>query len=118
MFVLCSNSFKARSDPEQPGREQPEAGHQAAEKSPARIGGQAAGGDLTLKQSFQMITGTLKVDGKDVSVSGRLRGDQISFKAGEAQYTGTVTGNSIKGAVKGGAKPGEWTATRKGAEGK
>jgi hypothetical protein len=73
------------------------------------------GGELTLKQSFQMIAGTLKAGGKETAVKGQLRGDQISFKAGEAQYSGQVSGGSIKGTVKGGAKPGEWSATRKGA---
>ena len=83
---------------------------------PAKVEGawQAGGGELTLKQSFQMVSGTLKADGKETAVSGRLRGDQISFKAGEAQYTGQVSGGSIKGTVKGGSHPGAWTATRKG----
>jgi precorrin-6B methylase 2 len=83
---------------------------------PAKVEGtwQVGSGELTLRQSFQMITGTLKQDGKDVAVKGKLHGDQISFKAGDADYTGHVAGGSIKGTVKGGAKPGEWTATRKG----
>ena len=84
---------------------------------PAHVSGtwQMAGGELKLSQNFQMLSGTLKVDGKDVPLKGQMRGDQISFKAGDAQYTGQVSGGSIKGAVKGGAKPGEWAATRKGA---
>jgi precorrin-6B methylase 2 len=73
------------------------------------------GAELSLKQSFQMITGTLKAEGKDAAVRGQLRGDQISFKAGDAEYTGVVSGNAIKGSVKGGTRPGEWTATRKGS---
>jgi hypothetical protein len=72
------------------------------------------GGELTLKQSFQMVTGTLKADGKDTSVRGQLRGDQISFKAGEAEYTGLVAGGVIKGSVKNGTNTNAWTATRKG----
>jgi hypothetical protein len=81
---------------------------------PAKVEGtwQVAGGELTLKQTFQMITGTLKAGGKDTAVKGRMRGDRISFKAGDAQYSGTVSGGAIKGTVKGGAKPGEWSATR------
>jgi hypothetical protein len=83
---------------------------------PAKVEGtwQLPGGDLTLKQSFQMITGTLKVGGKETAVKGKLRGDQISFKAGDADYTGHVAGGTMKGSVKGGAKPGDWSATRKG----
>ena len=83
---------------------------------PAKVEGtwQTGGGELTLKQSLQMLTGTLKADGKETAVKGQMRGDRIRFKAGDAQYSGTVAGGSIKGAVKGGAKPGEWTATRGG----
>jgi hypothetical protein len=44
-------------------------------------------------------------------VTGKLNGDQISFTAGEAQFTGTVNGNSIDGALKSGGK---WSATRAG----
>ena len=72
------------------------------------------GGELTLKQSFQMVAGTLKSGGKETAVKGQLRGDQISFKAGEAQYTGHVAGHTIKGTVKSSGKSGEWNATRKG----
>jgi hypothetical protein len=83
---------------------------------PAKVEGtwQTGGGELTLKQSFQMLTGTLKADGKETAVKGQMRGDRITFKAGDVQYSGTVAGGSIKGTVKGGAKPGEWTATRGG----
>ena len=82
---------------------------------PAKVEGawQVTGGELTLRQTFQMIAGTLKADGKETAVKGQLRGDQISFRAGEAQYVGHVAGGAIKGTVKGGARPGEWTATRK-----
>ncbi len=81
---------------------------------PAKVGGswKLGDGDLTLKQSFQMITGTLKAGGKEVAVKGRLNGDRISFKAGDAQYSGTVSGDTIKGNVKSGAGASEWNATR------
>ena len=70
------------------------------------------GGELTLKQTFQMITGTLKADGRETAVKGKLRGDRISFKAGEAEYTGLVAGGAIKGSVKTGTNSSAWTATR------
>jgi hypothetical protein len=80
---------------------------------PAKVGGswKMADGELTLKQNFQMVTGTLKADGKETAVKGKLTGDQISFKAGDAQYTGRVSGDAIKG-VKPGGGGGEWNATR------
>ena len=81
---------------------------------PAKVDGdwKLPDGELTLKQSFQMITGTLKAGGRQTALKGRLNGEQISFKAGDAQYTGRVSGDAIKGTVKSGAGASEWTAAR------
>ena len=82
---------------------------------PAHVQGtwQTAGGEISLQQSFQMLTGTLKSsDGKEVALKGKMRGDQISFKAGDAEYTGQVTGGTMKGTIKG-AKPADWSAKKK-----
>jgi hypothetical protein len=79
---------------------------------PAKVGGtwKLPQGELAFKQTFQMITGTLK-NGSVVSpINGKLNGDQISFTAAGTQYTGKVNGNSMEGTA-GGAK---WTATRAG----
>ena len=71
-------------------------------------------GELTLKQSFQTVSGTLKSASNSTQITnGKLDGDQISFTAGGAQYTGHVNGNAIDGNVKGGSN-GKWTATRAG----
>lgn len=67
-------------------------------------------GELTLKQTFQNITGTLKSPGAETPVKGKLNGEQISFTAGAAEYSGRVAGNTIEGVGKSGAK---WTATRR-----
>jgi SAM-dependent methyltransferase len=83
---------------------------------PAKVEGtwQMPQGELALKQTFQMVSGTLKTGGNTVAISnGRLRGDQLSFAAGGSQYTGRVNGNTIDGSVKGGS-PGGWSATRGG----
>jgi len=70
-------------------------------------------GELTLKQTFQMVSGTLKSGGKTMQVSnGRLRGDQINFTAGGAQYTGRVNGSFMEGSVKSGGSDGKWSASR------
>jgi len=84
---------------------------------PAKVEGawKLSDGELTLKQSFQMITGTLKAGGKETAVKGRLNGDRISFKAGDAQYSGRVSGDAIKGSVKSGGGSSEWSATKVGA---
>jgi hypothetical protein len=69
---------------------------------PARVAGtwQTPDGPLTLTQEFQMITGTLGT----TPVTGRLNGDQITFKAGAKEYSGKVAGDRIDGVG--------WTATR------
>ena len=49
-------------------------------------------GELTLKQTYQMITGTLKNGSAVTPVNGKLNGEQISFNAGTVSYTGRVNG--------------------------
>lgn len=81
---------------------------------PAKVAGswQLQQGQLTLKQAYQMIEGTLKLGEKSMNIAnGRLRGDQIGFSAGGASYAGRVTGTRIEGTVKG-ASPGNWSATK------
>ena len=83
---------------------------------PAKVGGtwNLSQGELTLKQTFQLISGTLKSGNNTAQITnGKLNGDQITFTAGGAQYTGHVSGNSIEGTVKGGSN-GKWRATRAG----
>jgi SAM-dependent methyltransferase len=77
---------------------------------PAKVEGtwKTGQGDLTIKQSFQNITGTLKNGSAVTPINGKLHGSQITFTSGSTQYTGNVNGNSIEGTA-GGAK---WTATR------
>jgi precorrin-6B methylase 2 len=78
---------------------------------PAKVEGtwQLPQGDLKLSQQFQKVTGTL---GSTAIAGGRLRGDEITFSAGNATYTGRVNGNTIRGTITGGAG-GTWTATRR-----
>jgi SAM-dependent methyltransferase len=77
---------------------------------PAKVDGnwKTPQGDLTIKQSFQNITGTLKNGSTVTPINGKLNGSQITFTAGSTQYTGNVNGNAIEGAG-GSAK---WTASR------
>jgi hypothetical protein len=67
---------------------------------------------LMLKQSFQAVTGTLETNGKSVPVEGKLRGADLTFTAGPAQYVGHVNGESIEGVTKGGAAETRWKATK------
>jgi methyltransferase family protein len=83
---------------------------------PAKVAGtwQLPQGELILKQDFQIISGTLASGGNPTQITNtKLRGDEISFTAGGAQYTGHVNGNVIEGTVKGGSD-GKWRATRAG----
>ena len=61
-------------------------------------------GKLTLKQTFQNVTGTLETNGKPVPVEGKLHGADVTFTAGGTQYAGHVNGSSIDGA--------NWKATK------
>ncbi len=79
---------------------------------PAKAGGtwKLSQGELTLKQEFQMVSGTLKNGSNTVQISdGKLNGDQISFTAGAVQYKGRVSGNTREGSSNPG---GSWKATR------
>jgi hypothetical protein len=81
---------------------------------PAKVEGtwKSAQGDLELTQAFQKVGGNVKTSNGAVMLSGKLRGDQISFTAGGAEFTGRVNGNTMEGTVKTGAKTTEWRATR------
>ena len=73
-------------------------------------------GELTLKQNFQMLTGQLKSSAGSAAINtGRLRGDQITFNAGGAVYTGRVNGNAMEGTFKSGSVNGKWSASRAAA---
>jgi len=81
---------------------------------PAKVDGnwKLPEGELTIKQTFQMITGTLKTAGKSTAIKGRMSGDQITFKAGDAEYRGRVAADGMKGTIKARSSSGEWRATR------
>jgi len=76
--------------------------------------------ELTLRQTFQKIEGSLKIEGRELALrNARLEGDRITFSvednsAAAGEYTGRVSGNTITGIVKkaGGAEV-KWTAARK-----
>jgi phospholipid N-methyltransferase len=83
---------------------------------PAKVGGtwQLPEGELALKQSFQMVSGTLNSAGRTVQITnGRLAGGYISFNAGEAEYTGRVSGDAMEGTANSAGRKARWTATRK-----
>jgi hypothetical protein len=78
---------------------------------PAKVDGawKLPNGDLTLNQTFQMLSGNLRSGNTATLVNGRMNGDEISFTAGKVQYSGRVSGNTIEGTAKPG---GAFKATR------
>jgi precorrin-6B methylase 2 len=80
---------------------------------PAKVEGKwkLPDGELTLKQSYQQVTGALGTS----DVKGNLRADQITFTAGNAQYTAKVSGNTMTGTMKNGSNSSNFTATKIGS---
>jgi precorrin-6B methylase 2 len=78
---------------------------------PAKVEGtwQLGQQELKLTQTFQNISGAL---GSQTIADGKLNGDEITFKAGGATYTGRVEGTSMKGTATG-TNGASWTATKK-----
>ena len=72
-------------------------------------------GELTLKQTFQTLTGTLNTGGGSARISNaKMNGDRIVFTVGGAQYTGQVKGTTIEGTVKSSDGTRNWSAMRAG----
>lgn len=83
---------------------------------PARVEGtwSLGEGELTLKQTFQDLSGTLTSAGKSVPVLfGRLRGDQIKFAAGGAEFSGRVMNAAMQGSVTRNGRTESWSATKR-----
>ena len=80
---------------------------------PAKVQGtwRLSQGELTLKQDYQMVSGSL---GGAPIANGRLRGDRITFSVGTAEYTGRVNGTAIEGTVSTGGTVSRWKASRSG----
>jgi SAM-dependent methyltransferase len=81
---------------------------------PAKVEGtwQLGDGELTLKQTYQTISGSLRRGGKTVQIAnGKLNGDQMTFNAGGSVYIGRVSGNGMDGTISSG---GNWQGNRSG----
>lgn len=82
---------------------------------PAKVAGhwRAAGLEFEFEQRFQSVSGSITEGGvkREIAV-GRLVGDRIRLKAGDAEYTGRVFGNRIEGEKKVGGATVNWVVTR------
>jgi SAM-dependent methyltransferase len=66
---------------------------------PAKVAGthKIPQGELTLKQQYQMLSGTLRTtEGRTVPIEGRVRGEDVSFKAGGRDYRGRMNGKALE----------------------
>ena len=65
---------------------------------PAKVAGthKTPQGELVLKQQFQMLTGTLRTEGKTFAVKGRVNGDDVTFTANGKQYRGKMNGKQLQ----------------------
>lgn len=82
---------------------------------PAKVSGnwKTSRGTLNLKQEYQMISGTLVQGNVNAIISdAKMNGEQITFTAGGAQYSGRVNGNAIEGTYKASDGSGKWSATK------
>jgi hypothetical protein len=89
--------------------------------SSAGRGGNMQNSTLTLKQDGQKLTGTLAGGrGGDAPLTGTISGNNITFSvtrqsqngAITIQYTGSVSGDSMKGTLTMGQNTRDWTATK------
>ena len=68
---------------------------------------------LHLQQAFQVISGTLTLNGVLSTIShGRVRGDAITVTAAGRTFSGQVRGDAIEGVDPSGATGGAWRAVR------
>ena len=80
---------------------------------PAQTGGtwRIPGGELTLTQTFQKLTGTMTAGGVATPVTGTLRGEEIELSGGTARWTGRVRDGALELTDSGGRRT---RATRAG----
>lgn len=83
---------------------------------PARVGGtwKLPDGELVLQQDFQMLAGTLKRGGREMSITdAKVNGAEIVFTAGGRRFTGKLEGGRIEGQSQAADGGGEaWNAVR------
>jgi precorrin-6B methylase 2 len=65
---------------------------------PAQVAGsyRTPQGEVTLKQEFQLLHGTLRANGRTVPLEGRVRGEEVSFAAGGKTYRGKRNGKALE----------------------
>ena len=64
---------------------------------PARVAGthKLAKGDLTLAQTYQMLSGTLRSEGTTIPVEGKVLGNQVRLTGGGREWRGSMNGKQL-----------------------
>jgi len=65
---------------------------------PARVAGthKVPQGEVTLKQQYQMLSGTVRADGKTYALKGKVSGEEVVFQAGGREYRGRMNGKALE----------------------
>jgi precorrin-6B methylase 2 len=65
---------------------------------PAKVAGthRLPQGEVTFKQQFQMLSGTLRTEGKSYALQGKVNGEEVVFKAGGREYRGRMNGKQLE----------------------
>jgi precorrin-6B methylase 2 len=65
---------------------------------PAHVAGsyKVPEGEVTLKQTFQMLSGTMRTGGKTFALRGKVNGEEIRFSAGGKNYRGRLNGKTLE----------------------
>jgi SAM-dependent methyltransferase len=65
---------------------------------PARVAGtwQVPQGELTLNQRYQVLSGTLRSEGRTLALEGKVRGEDVVFTAGGREYRGKMNGKRLE----------------------
>ena len=65
---------------------------------PAQVAGtyKTPQGEVTLKQQFQVLSGTMRAGGRTVPLEGKVHGEEIAFNAGGKEYHGHLKGKQLE----------------------
>jgi SAM-dependent methyltransferase len=65
---------------------------------PAKVAGtySTPQGEVTFKQEFQMLTGSMRAGGTTYALEGKVRGEDIAFTAGGKRYNARLNGKNLE----------------------
>ena len=65
---------------------------------PAKVAGthKVPQGEVTFKQQYQKVSGTMRTAGKTFQLQGKVMGEEVVFKAGGKEYRGRLNGKELE----------------------